>query len=184
MPEDPEQASPEPDARPAAESAPGTDAAAGSETKPAPAATEVGAKPEPAEAEAKPEPAASEPEPKRKKKKKKKRKAASEGESAAEAGPREPALDAQGRERPAFVLDFPSHPELDKLVRAFELGNYAYVREHAPDLAEQAEDERVRRAASDLARRIEPDPLVKILLGMSILLFVFLVFYAYRVHGH
>jgi hypothetical protein len=117
--------------------------------------------------------------PKRKKKKRKK--------PAPEADvpelPKEIPLDDNGRERPLFVLGFPSDPELDRLVRAFELGNYAYVREHAPKLAERAESERVREAARELARRIEPDPLIKILLLLSVLLLAALTIWAYKTHG-
>src|SRR5688572_28702770 len=63
-------------------------------------------------------------------------------------------LDANGRERPRFLLAFPDHPELAKLSRAFEAGNYAYVREHAADVAERADDDEVRRAALELRERI------------------------------
>jgi hypothetical protein len=119
----------------------------------------------------------------RKKKKKKKKKRAVE-EEAKDEGPTGPVLGPEGWERPQFVLDFPKDPELDRLVRAFELGNYAFVRDKGKKLAESASDEGVRRAASELLRRIEPDPLVKILFAMSIGLFIFMVFYAYRSHGH
>lgn len=123
----------------------------------------------------------------RKKKKKKKRKA----EGGAEAEPdeaaledREPELDATGAERPRFHAWFPRDEELDRLVRAFEVGNYALVRERAPKLAEGAESEKVRAAARELLARIEPDPLMKYLLLAATLLLVFLAFYAYRAHGH
>jgi hypothetical protein len=135
------------------------------------------ARPEP-EATAGPE-APSEASSERKKKKKKKKRAV-EAEPEKPSGP---VLGPEGSERPTFVLDFPKDDELDRVVRAFELGNYAFVREHAAKLAENASDEAVRRAAEELLRRIEPDPLVKILLGMSVALFLFMVFYAYS-HGH
>lgn len=96
----------------------------------------------------------------------------------------EPELDANGRERPRFLLAFPDHPELAKLSRAFEAGNYAYVREHALDVAARAEDDEVRRAALELAERIKPDPLIKYLLMLSIALLVYLVIHAYGSHGH
>lgn len=122
----------------------------------------------------------------KKKKKKKKRKA----ESGADAQPDEalqdgePELDATGAERPRFHAWFPRDEELDRLVRAFEVGNYALVRERAPKLAEGAENEKVRAAARELLARIEPDPLMKYLLLAATLLLVFLAFYAYRAHGH
>jgi hypothetical protein len=115
----------------------------------------------------------------RKKKKKKKKKAEADEPSE----PRQE-LDEEGRERPAFVLDFPKHPELDRLVKAFELGNYAYVRERARDLSDDADEDRaVRLAAAELLRRIEPDPLVKGLLALSVILLLVITFWAYRTHG-
>jgi hypothetical protein len=122
--------------------------------------------------------------PKKKKKKKKKKRAVETSDESAEEKPTGPVLTEEGWERPGFVLDFPKDPELDRLVRAFELGNYAFVRENGKKLAESASDTAVRRAAGELVRRIEPDPLVKILFAMSVALFVFMVFYAYRSHGH
>jgi hypothetical protein len=116
----------------------------------------------------------------KKKKKKKKRAEAIDAEV-----PRGPVHAPDGSERPAFVLDFPNDPELAKLVTAFEAGNYAYVREHAGDLAERPEtDPKVRRAANELLTRIEPDPLIRFVLAVSVLLLLFLTYYAYSNHGH
>ena len=95
-----------------------------------------------------------------------------------------PALDEAGRERPAFLATFPSDPELAELSRAFEAGNYAYVREHASSLAERTEDPAVRSAALELSERIKPDPLMKYLLLISVLLLIYLIFHAYTNHGH
>lgn len=92
-------------------------------------------------------------------------------------------LDAAGMQRPAFVLDFPEDPELDVLVRAFEAGNFAFVREHAPRLAESSSSADVKAAARELSRRIEPDPLVKFLLGVAGALFLVVVSYVYHSHG-
>lgn len=139
----------------------------------APAAEPSSQSPEPATDAAVPRDAAV----KRRKKRRKK---------AAVAGPAEPEpppLTADGRERPLFVLGFPKDPELDRLVQAFEAGNYAFVREHAARLAERAGSEAVRQAARELMRRIEPDPLIKLLLALSIALFVALAVWAYRTHG-
>jgi hypothetical protein len=91
-------------------------------------------------------------------------------------------LDANGRERPSFLLAFPEHPELAQLSRAFETGDYAYVREHAPDVARRADDDDVRRAALELAERIKPDPLIKYLLLLSLGLLLYLVIHAYTSH--
>jgi hypothetical protein len=143
------------------------DAAGGESSKPDDAGSERSA--EPAEPAKK----------KKKKKKKKKRKA-----EASEPSEARQELDESGRERPAFVLDFPKHPELDRLVRAFELGNYAYVRERARDLSDARDEDRaVRLAAAELLRRIEPDPLVKGLLALSVVLLLVITFWAYRTHG-
>jgi hypothetical protein len=134
-------------------------------------------------------PPASKPEPGQpapKKKKKKKKKPADSEASPEETLPEEvePALDVSGAERPAFHAWFPRHEELEVLVRAFEVGNYALVRERAPKLAQNAESEKVRAAARELLARIEPDPLMKYLLLAATLLLVFLAFYVYRAHAH
>lgn len=119
--------------------------------------------------------------PRKKKKKKKKRAEAAEPAAPAERGP---VYAADGSERPAFLLDFPDDPELAKVAAAFEAGNYAYVREHASELAERSENAAVKRAATELLTRIEPDPLIRFLLGVSVLLLLFLTYYAYANHGH
>jgi hypothetical protein len=88
-------------------------------------------------------------------------------------------LNARGEERPAFVLEFPDDPALVPLVEAFEYGNYAKVRREAPALAQSTADPRVRRAAEELLRRIEPDPLVKQLLLVAVCLFLFVAGWVY-----
>jgi len=107
--------------------------------------------------------------------KKRRRRAGPDGEPAN--------LDENGRERPRFLAAFPEHPELAKLSQAFEAGNYAYVRQHAPEVAERAEDDEVRNAALELAERIKPDPLIKYLLLLSVGLLVYLVMHAYGNHA-
>jgi hypothetical protein len=99
-----------------------------------------------------------------------------------EAAPERP-LNADGRERPGFLLEFPADPELQRLVHAFEAGNYEAVREGAPKLAAKTEDPAVRGAARELRRRIDPDPLMKYLLWVAIALFVFVVWYTYQNHA-
>jgi hypothetical protein len=94
-----------------------------------------------------------------------------------------PELDAQGRERPRFLLAFPQHPELERLIEAFERGNFALIRREAPALAERADDPAVRDAALELRRRIDPDPLIKYLFAVSIGLLLFLAAYAYFGHA-
>jgi len=89
-------------------------------------------------------------------------------------------LNAEGRERPRFLLAFPDDPELQRLARAFEAGDYRSVRDGAPKLIEASEDPIVRASARELAQRIEPDPLMKYLLGVALALFVFVVWYTYQ----
>lgn len=89
-------------------------------------------------------------------------------------------LNAAGRERPRFLLAFPEHPDLARLVAAFEAGNYALVRAEAEALAERAESSAVRDAALELRRRIDPDPLVKYLLALTAALLLFLAYFAYH----
>ncbi|MCA9641643.1 MAG: hypothetical protein H6718_09465 [Polyangiaceae bacterium] len=113
--------------------------------------------------------------PKRRRKKRKR--------AAAKQGLRRAELDAGGRERPRFLLDFPEDPELERLIEAFELGNYHQVRELAPNLIEHGKSPEVRSAARELRRRIEPDPLLKYLLLATLLLLGALVWYAYARHG-
>lgn len=119
--------------------------------------------------------------PSRPKRRKQRRKSADK--SSAAATPARDELDQDGRERPRFLLDFPSDPELEQLITAFENGNYARVRELAPKLVEHADSIAVREAAREIRRRIEPDPLLKYLLFASSLLLAVLVWYAYTHHG-
>jgi hypothetical protein len=100
------------------------------------------------------------------------------------AGVEERTLNAEGRERPRFLLQFPDDPELQRLVRAFEIGNYEAVRDGASKLAESTADPIVRAAAGELRRRIDPDPLMKYLLGVAVALFVFVVWYTYQGQSH
>jgi len=92
-------------------------------------------------------------------------------------------LDPNGMERPKFLLDYPEDPALDRLVAAFERGDYALVRREAEAVAKAAEDPAVRDAALELRRRIEPDPLAKYLLLIAAVLLVYLVAWAYRQGG-
>lgn len=93
-------------------------------------------------------------------------------------------LNSDGRERPRFLLKFPADPELMRLARAFEAGNYEAVREGASKLAESTADPIVREAARELRRRIDPDPLMKYLLWVAVLLFVLVVWYTYQGQSH
>ncbi len=88
-------------------------------------------------------------------------------------------LDAQGRERPVFLLAFPPDEKLDELVRAFERGDYRTVRKGAPLLAKEAPDPAVQDAAAELSRRIQPEPAVTYLLVLAFGLLFFFVLHAY-----
>ncbi len=93
-----------------------------------------------------------------------------------------PRLDAKGLERPAFLLRFPEDTALEPVIAAFEAGNYAEVREAAQKLSEDGQTPEVRRAAEELLRRIEPDPLMKLFLSVAIALLLVVVAYGYLGH--
>jgi hypothetical protein len=82
-----------------------------------------------------------------------------------------------------FAQNFPEDPELGRLVAAFEAGDYRTVRDEAPKLAERTQDPEVRRAALELRKRIDPDPLQLYLLGLTFALLVFLTSWFY-LHKH
>jgi hypothetical protein len=82
-----------------------------------------------------------------------------------------------------FTRSFPDDPELKRLVTAFEAGDFATVRSDAPKLVERTDNAEVKKAALDLRRRIEPDPLQLYLLGLTLLLLVFLTAWFY-LHKH
>lgn len=86
--------------------------------------------------------------------------------------PSDAALDEP--ERPLFTQSWPADAELDLLLTAFGRGNYAYVREHAPKVAERATDPAVKAAALDLRKRIDPAPLAGILIFVAVGLLVVL----------
>jgi hypothetical protein len=110
---------------------------------------------------------APEPEPRPKRKKKKKRAKAP----------------VERDDRPPFARGFPADPELDRLLEAFERGDYAAIRDGAPKLEKDAAAEDVRRAAGELLRRTRPDPLAVMLLLGAIGLLVFLSIWTWS-HGH
>lgn len=94
--------------------------------------------------------------------------------AAPETKPKETLPPDEGWERPAFAKGFPRDVELDALVRAFEMGNYARVRAEAPKLAERADDPEISAAARELRERINPDPLAYLVLGLTTALLIFL----------
>ena len=82
-----------------------------------------------------------------------------------------------------FAKGFPDDPDLGRLVAAFESGDYRTVRDEAPKLAERTENPKVREAALDLRRRIEPDPIQRYMLGLTLALLAFLTAWFY-LHRH
>jgi hypothetical protein len=84
---------------------------------------------------------------------------------------------------PEFARAFPDDPELKRLLAAFEAGDYRSVRAQAPKLAERTGDAAIRKAALDLKRRTEPDPVQLYLLGLTLALLVFLTAWFY-LHKH
>lgn len=97
--------------------------------------------------------------------------------NAAEDGKHPPPLRAR------FLDTLPDDPALASLAEAFEAGNYARVRDEAPRLAVESEREDVRAAARELLTRIEPDPLMKYLLVLALLLLLGVTAFAYG-SGH
>jgi hypothetical protein len=139
--------------------------------------------------------AAAEARPARRKRKKKRPAAASEAaadeaasdEAASdEAEADEAASDERSSRRadiPAFALGFPEDPALAALVAAFEQGDYARVRREAPALVQRTESVAVRKAARELLKRLEPDPIAVYLLAGAGLLLAFLALW-YWAHPH
>ena len=125
--------------------------------------------------------------------KRRKRKAASDAPPAieeGEAGDRAGGAPAGGAgaeprlEAPAFARGFPQDEALAGLVAAFERGDYASVRAGAGRLTKDGPSEEVRRAAGELLRRIDPDPLARLLLLAAVGLLAFLsVWYWSHAHG-
>jgi hypothetical protein len=114
-------------------------------------------------------------------------KATGSAEDGAEEEPRKPQRathDDKGMERPRFLLDFPEDPELERLIFAFEAGNFALIRKDAEKLAASTGNPAVRDAALELRRRIDPDPLAKYLLAISLALLFVLAVWAYRAGSH
>ncbi|MBW2457480.1 MAG: hypothetical protein JRI68_23435 [Deltaproteobacteria bacterium] len=81
----------------------------------------------------------------------------------------------RGTKRPAFARAYPKSSELDRLLAAFDAGNYGLVRTDAAALAERTGDEELRAAALDLRRRVHADPTSIYLwaIGVALLLFLF-----------
>jgi hypothetical protein len=77
-----------------------------------------------------------------------------------------------GDGRPLFARQYPHTPDLDRLLEAFEKGDYGTVRTDAPKVAAAAADPRVAAAARDLKRRTLPDPTALYLMALTLALFV------------
>ena len=90
---------------------------------------------------------------------------------------------AVSTDRPPFAESYPREPTLDDLVRAFQTGDYARVRENAPKLAASTDDAAVRASALDLRSRIDADPIAKALLVFTGILLAALTVW-WVVHAH
>jgi hypothetical protein len=86
-------------------------------------------------------------------------------------------------ERPVFARGFPDDPQLNRLVTAFDAGDYATVRARAHELVHATKNDEVRRAARELLRRIEPDRTATLLLGVAFALLAFLSWWHWS-HPH
>lgn len=85
--------------------------------------------------------------------------------------------------RPAFAAGYPAHPELERLVRLFEDGNYADVNDGVLALERAGAPDDVLAAARDLSRRTRPEPASLALLVLAMLLLAVLAGY-YVSHKH
>ena len=101
-------------------------------------------------------------------------------EGGAEAGAAEVEL---GPDLPAFARGFPRDEALDGLLAAIERGDHAAVRAGASRLAKEAPRDDIRRAAGELLRRIDPDPLAATLLLAAVAMLAFLSVW-YWSHAH
>lgn len=90
---------------------------------------------------------------------------------------------AANDDRPPFARAYPRHERLDELVAAFDRGDFSRVRAEAPALMDGEEDEPVKRAATDLRRRIDPAPTSIFLWALGVALLVFLYGF-YVSHAH
>ena len=125
--------------------------------------------------------AEAEGDPPRVKRKRRRRKAVtSEAEAAAPALADRADIDERV---PSFARTWPRDAALDALVAAFEAGDYARVRREAPVLARSTDDDAVRRAARELRRRLDPDPVAVYMLMAAAALLVFLAGW-YGLHPH
>ena len=88
------------------------------------------------------------------------------------------------RPRPAFASEFPSDPELDRLVDRFARGDHAAVRAGAEALASRTDDPAVAAAARALRARLEPDRLAYVLLIFPALLLLTLTLWALHRSHH
>lgn len=136
-------------------------------------------------------------------KRRKKKRGLDQKAKGAQASAQTKAESAARADWPSFARHFPEHPEIERLVKAFEDGNYALVRKGAQQLIEamaapekkrkaaassdegaaslpkvpepDAEQRRqIKKAAEELLTRLEPPKLSVFMLLGSVLLLVFL----------
>ena len=81
---------------------------------------------------------------------------------------------------PKFTEGYPKDPALERLVDAFTRGNHKLVRDEAEALAEKTDDPEVAKAARDLRRRLDPDPIAYVLLATTAVLLIVLTIWAIK----
>lgn len=70
--------------------------------------------------------------------------------------------DPRGWGFPSFARDFPEDDALDAIVALYAAGDYRAVAERGQKLADETEDEAVKKAALLLVERTRPDPASRI----------------------
>lgn len=83
-------------------------------------------------------------------------------------------------QRPKFTESYPKDPKLERLVDAFTQGNHRLVRDEAEALAKATDDPEVAKAARDLRRRLDPDPIAYVLLATTAILLLVLSIWAVK----
>lgn len=92
--------------------------------------------------------------------------------------------DKPAAERADFAKHYPEDAALQKLLAAFDRGDYFAVRRDAEGVAKATKDPAVARAARDLRQRIEPAKTASLLLLVGLALAVFVGGYFLLQHEH
>ncbi|MFP6686088.1 MAG: hypothetical protein VB934_15325 [Polyangiaceae bacterium] len=82
-----------------------------------------------------------------------------------------------GAKRAGFASGYPESETLDVLLRAFDAGDFAAVREGTSTLLATETDDAILKATTDLRRRIYPGATAIYILALSVGLLLFLAGY-------